>query len=102
MQKHEQYMLWDITLGLYLFTGMQLFVKTLTGTIITLYVEESDTIGDVKAKIKDKEDIAPDKQMLIYKGLQLNDAHTLSEYNIIMKSEIHLILKEHKGTAVQD
>jgi len=93
-------MLWDITLCLYLFTGMQLFVKTLTGTVITLYVEESDTIGDVKAKIKDKEDIAPDKQMLIYKGLQLNDASTLSEYNIIMKSEIHLILKEHKGTVV--
>jgi ubiquitin C len=35
--------------------GMQIFVKTLTGKTITLEVESSDTIGDVKAKIQDKE-----------------------------------------------
>jgi ubiquitin len=76
---------------------MQIFAKTVTGKIITLEVEPSETIKDLKAKIQDKADIPSRHQRLVFSGRPLEDSATLSTYNIQKESTLHLVLRLRGG-----
>ncbi|KAL5102088.1 hypothetical protein RYX36_006415 [Vicia faba] len=71
---------------------MNISIETLSGKVITLMVESSDTIANVKERILEKEGFPVHKQHLHFDSQQLDDSQSLASYNIKEMSILHLTL----------
>lgn len=73
---------------------MRIFINSLTGKVVTIDdLEPTNTIEDIKKKIRSCEGIPPDQQRLIFEGRQLEDLRTLQDYKVQEGSTIHLVLR---------
>ena len=72
---------------------MHLFVKTLTGKTVTVIIQPTDTILDVKQRIMEKEGVALAHQCLICAGKQLENSRSIQDCGIQHQSVLHLVLR---------
>ena len=69
----------------------KIFVKTLTGKVLVLYVSHNDTIGYVKFLVHIQTGILREEQLIVYFGKQLEEDRTIGDYNIQKESCLHLL-----------
>ena len=74
------------------------FVKILTGKTIQTDVNKNDFVEDLKQSIEDKEGVLVTQQRLMHcTNGQMEDGHTLSEYNIKEYDAIYLLIRLRGG-----
>ncbi|KAJ0817846.1 putative Ubiquitin-like domain-containing protein [Helianthus annuus] len=78
--------------------SMEIFVNSCTGKTISLLVNPTDTIEEVKSQIEYEEEVPVDEQVLIFNEMVLADSGTLSEFHINRKSTITLVRKSRGFT----
>ena len=73
--------------------GFLVYVKQMTGKTLAIMIGAENTIYELKLIIQHDDGIPPDQQRLIFEGKQLEDGRTVSSYNIMPSSTVHLVLR---------
>jgi hypothetical protein len=69
--------------------AMPIYVN-ISGRTITLNVEATDAISDVKMLIETSESIPSSQQVLTFNSVELSNAQTLADYNVQRESTLYL------------
>jgi len=77
--------------------GVQLFVKSINGKTFSFFVNNNDTILNVKELIKNRNKMKIDDQRLIYAAKELINENTIQDYNIHKESTLHLVCSNLGG-----
>jgi hypothetical protein len=75
---------------------LQVQVQILTGRRIRLLLDVQDSLDDIREKIRVKEGIHPDQQVLLFNGIKLMDA-TVEELSIEEGAVLFLTLMNRGG-----
>ena len=78
----------------------KMYIKTVTGKTITLEVDPSNTIQNMKTKIQEKEGISADQYDIFFGGQQLKDDHIVTEYNIPKMFTLYMVLRLFKSIRI--
>ncbi len=77
---------------------MDIKLKSLNGRIITINVNQTDTIGQIKSRVQEMEGISPDQQRILLHGYLLADDSVISTTAIKPESLLHLVLALRGGS----
>ncbi|PIL28582.1 hypothetical protein GSI_08623 [Ganoderma sinense ZZ0214-1] len=80
--------------------GMFVFIAPLVGTKFTLECEHLDTIDYIKDQIAERTGMSPTRQRLLFRGRQLEEGRTLSDYDIQKENTLHLAARQVGGKPV--
>ena len=72
--------------------GFQIFVKSMDGSTYDVTIGASNTVDQLKSFLA-QQGLPVDQQRLVFAGRQIEDGRTMSDYNIIEGSTVHMILK---------
>lgn len=76
---------------------MQIFVKALDGSTVTVEVEPDYHIEEVYDAVWEKCGVPPCAQRLVFEGKQLDEDGLLSDYDVTKESTLHLLLRLRGG-----